>query len=215
MISFYGYASKVTHGGDGSRLELTVKDAPADLGQAIQLMPLKNKVLAVRVLLGSGDEQVCEFQASIAPIMTGLEFRPHVAKVKLDVPETDALASARLLGHQESALRFQITTEGEKPAKEKESRKPSKGDHGQFWYQLYTKGFMTHPDMLEIYYTMRKANHRNPDYPAEQILRDCFGVTSRAQISPTELKDWLRVRRLPEASGVWMLIEQAERNTGQ
>lgn len=207
MITFYGNVSEVTHGGDGSRLTLTVRDAPADLGAAIGLMPLKNRVLSVRAWLGSGDEQVAEFLASIAPIMTALSFRPGNVRVKLDVPETDVLASARLLARQDSVLRFEIADEGEREAK----KKPSKGDHGMFWNYLCKHGFMSHPDMLAIFDHLRHANHRPDTYDSSQLLRDSFAVQSRAEISPKALREWLRVRRLPEQSGVWVLIDQAER----
>ena len=207
MITFYGQVAEVTHGGDGSRLTLAVKDAPADLGAAIGLMPLKNRVLSVRAWLGSGDEQVAEFMASIAPIMTALQVRAGNVRVKLDVPESDALASARLLGRQDSMLRFEIADEGERKAKEK----PSKGDYGKFWESLIKAGFMHHTDMMEIFYDLRHVNHTPEDRGNDQVLRDSFGVPSRAAISPTALKDWLRVRRLPEQSGVYVVIEQAER----
>lgn len=207
MITFFGHVAEVTHGGDGSRLTLAVRDAAADLGAAIGLMPLKNRVLFVRAWLGSGEDQVAEFHASIAPIMTALQFRPKNARVKLDVPESDALASARLLAHQESALRFEIADEGERRAKDK----PSKGDYGKFWESLVKGGFMTHPDMMEIFHDLRHVNHTPEDRGNDQLLRDSFGVSSRAAISPASLKDWLRVRRLPEQSGVWVLISQAER----
>ena len=91
------------------------------------------------------------------------------------------------------------------------AKKPSKGDHGHFWNSLCKNGFMAHPDMGEIYHALRKANHRGPEYDASQLLRDSFAVTSRAQISPAALREWLRVRRLPEQSGVWILIDNAER----
>lgn len=207
MISFYATVADVTYGGDGSRITLAVKDAAPDLGAAVGLMPLKNRVLSVRAVLGSGAEELATFRASIAPIQTGLHFRPHNVRVKLDVPETDALASARLLAYQESAIRFEIGDEGEQQPKQK----PSKGDYGYFWRSLVQHGFMGHPDMLPIWTDLRERNNRPEDYAPEQLLRDCFAVASRAAISPARLKDWLRVRRLHEASGVWMLIEQAER----
>lgn len=207
MITFYGNVSEVTHGGDGSRLTLTVRDAPADLGAAIGLMPLKNRVLSVRAWLGSGEEQVAEFLASIAPIMTALSFRPGNVRVKLDVPESDVLASARLLARQDSVLRFEIADEGEREA----NKKPSKGDHGMFWNYLCKRGFLSHPDLSEILDRLRRAHNRPDGYDAVQLLYDCFGVTSRAAISPQALREWLRVQHLPEQSSAWTMIEQAER----
>ena len=206
MITFYGNVSEVTHGGDGSRLTLTVRDTPADLGAAIGLMPMKNRNLSVCAWLGSGDEQVAEFLASIAPIMTGLSFRPGNVRIKLDVSETEVLASARLLGRQGSMLRFDIADEGERQPKQK----PSKGDHGMFWSFLCKRGFLSHPDLSEILDRLRRAHNRPDGYDAVQLLYDCFGVTSRAAISPQALREWLRVQRLPEQSSAWTMIEQAE-----
>lgn len=206
MITFYGNVSEVTHGGDGSRLTLTVRDAPKDRAASVDLMMVKNRVLSIRAWLGSGEEQVAEFRAAIAPIMTALVFKPKVVLVKLDVPASDAMGSARLMAYQEQVLRFEIADEGGRQPKQK----LSKGDHGMFWNFMCKRGFLGHPDMMEILSRIRRAHNKPDDYDAVQLLYDCFGVTSRAAISPDKLREWLRVQQLPQQSSAWTMIEQAE-----
>ena len=79
-----------------------------------------------------------------------------------------------------------------------------------FWNFLCKRGFFSHPDLSEILDRLRRAHNRPDGYDAVQLLYDCFGVTSRAAISPQALREWLRVQRLPEQSSAWTMIEQAE-----
>ena len=103
------------------------------------------------------------------------------------------------------------TERAESPVPKPKKEKPPKGDYGAFWQAMVQSGFMAHPDMQEVFYDLRAANHRDAEYPAEKLIYDSFAVQSRAQISPARLRDWLKVRRLPAESSVWVLIDQAER----
>jgi hypothetical protein len=193
------------------RVVFFLRDSPNDVAQAVTLAYVKDKLLSVTAYQGVGDDPICSFVAIIPAIQRALEFKGKTGQVHFEIDETGHREMVRLIGNEDRAIRLEIGIEGDRKSKEK----PSKGDYGYFWQYLYRHGFQNRPDMLEVFDDLRASNHRPNEYQSELLIRECFGVQSRAQISPAMLRDWLRVRRLPDESGVYVLIAQAERETSR
>jgi len=193
------------------RIKFVIKDAPADVAQAATLAYVLDKVLDVTVYQGTGTDPVCSFAAIIPRIQRALHFAGNVGQVHFEVAETSHRDMIRLMGHEEKVLRLEVgISDGAIKHAKQPKEKASKGGYGMFWNYLCKHGFMSHSDMLEIFNQLRHANHRPDTYDSSQLLRDSFGVESRAAISPAALREWLRVRRLPEQSSAWTMIDQAE-----
>ena len=193
------------------RITFRLKDSAEDVGQAATLVFARDAVLLVKIRVG--EDELCAFQAIIPKIQRALQFTAAGGTVHFEVPETELRNILPLIGHEDTPVKLECGIAGAqvKAAKKEKEATP----HGAFWQALVQSGFMVHPDMQEVFYQLREANHRPPEYPAEQIIRDLFSVASRAEISPARLRDWLKVRRLPGESGAWVLIDQAERKAGK
>lgn len=222
MTTFYAEVAPTDNAlqfGDAGRIEIWSKPTIEDNTAALALMAMKRKVLRLKFSTMDGSD-ACEFLASIVPQNSALRFGSR-AKARFDIPETELLQAARLVGYQGQALRLEVLIEGEKPEKPKVQKlrkeQPAKGEWGSFWRYLWNRnlGLLTHPDMTQAFTDAREELSKPLDYPLEELVRDMFGVTSRTFISPDDLRRYLSRYGLSEEFGVLAMIRQAERVTAE
>lgn len=156
-IKFFASVDQVQGGDEEIRLVLHVKDSPADLAAAVNMLGKLNRVLRVGAYLGTGEDALAEFVAAIPQIKTGVQFRRDKPPViRLDVPASASIQALHLVGYDDRVIRFEIEDEGEKPQKEqrpKAEKKPKgpKGPYSYFWQYLNPNsreggsGFVTLP----------------------------------------------------------------------
>lgn len=183
-IKFFASVDQVQGGDEEVRLVLLVKDSPADLAAAVNMLGKLNRVLRVAAYLGSGEDTLAEFVAAIPQIKTGVQFRSTKPPViKLDIPARDATKALRLVGYNERIVRFEVEDEGEKPTKEqrpkaeKKAKRP-KGPYAYFWEYLHPDGgkggagFHTLPGVREAIERLRRTDTE----PVWELLHRVFGV---------------------------------------
>lgn len=193
--------------GDAARIELWTLPTPTDRAAAIGLLSLRGKVLRLE-FWDRQEESIpsASFLASIAALNSAIRFTKEVAKVKFDVPDTETLGAAKLIGLDDCILRLEIEEAGARATKPSlravPSPKPAKGEHGQFWQQLWD--FHNRPDVrhwLEY--------DGLDETEAKQRLCARFEVTSRTFISPDALLAKLR-EQSGAMAGAITAIERAK-----
>lgn len=206
--------------GDAGRIEIWSKPTTEDITAAMSLLAMKRQVIRLCFKLHDGST-VCEFLASIAPFNSALRFSKTRAKIRLDVPETELTEAAKLIGYTEHVMRLEVESTDKKAGKTKPERQPKvekpKGMYGKMWEHLWLPrtGFLSHPDMLQVFSSVREIEEKPDDYPLDKLIKDSIGVDSRTQISPTMLRDWLCVQNLSQHSNVWMIVQHVERQYGE
>lgn len=102
-----------------------------------------------------------------------------------------------------------------KPKKERKE-KPPKGEHGQLWKIVVSRGLLNSPDLWE-----RLGIDGSDLKEIESRLRDAFSVTSRTFISADAFVDWAMANKLDSLASMMRLAEkdlnarQAEAETKQ
>ncbi len=222
MVSFNAEIPKIDNAlqfGDAGRIEIWSKPTNDDIAAAMGLLAMKRQVLRLRFSLPN-NTPACEFLASIAPINSGLRFGSRV-KIRFDVPETELMSAAKLIGYTDHVLRLEIEpTDAVAAGKQRRAKleavpTKSKGEWGAFWQYLWKPnlGFLTHPDMMEVFAEARERLGKPDSCPLDELTRDMFGVSSRTYIAPSTLRDYMNDFGLPVKSGVMIMIDQAERVT--
>lgn len=186
-IQFHAVVEQVNAGDDEIRVVLAVRDSPADIGAAVLMLGLKNRVLRVAVYWGPEDDPL-EFRAAIPRIQSGVQFsakRPPV--IRLDIPATDAISGMRLIKYTEEVIRFEIEDEGERAKKARKARPKAKTPFGDLWQELLHRnmGFEYIPVVSAALESVRSSGHEDP----HRLMRKVFDVDSLANlIGPDEIR---------------------------
>jgi len=93
-------------------------------------------------------------------------------------------------------------------AEKKTRQKPSKGQYGALWKQLFLAGFVNSPGVTEA---IDKA-YSEPGKTRWDALHAMFGVESLAAVSPEQIYEMFPPSEFPQAQ---VMVEQARRKVGE
>jgi hypothetical protein len=192
-IEFRANVTDLQAGDDEIRIVLALSEAPADRAAALTMMAMRNRSLHVSAYLGADDEEtLAEFRGSISQIKNGIQFRANKPPlIRLDIPASDGLIAAKLVGYDELPLHFEIEDEGDRPAKKPKEKKPpkpkAKTPFGDMWQELLHRnmGF----EFIPVVAAELEKVRSSPKEDAHLLMRKLFRVDKLSNlIGPDEIR---------------------------
>jgi hypothetical protein len=201
---------------------LQVKMIPIGMDRDLvaALYDLQECALIVTVKDPMGD---ISFNASFPDTQSAIRPNKKTPQIQIVIPKSDTLTGLRLYALFGVVFNVEIAKANgkrlapspEKPARrEKKEREPKlSGPHGKLWEYLVPQGFFIQPCVAQVLEVLQE-----DDEQPEETLRRVFNVTTRADISPEQLIEWLKdvgpASALPTDNAILMIERGVAKTQG-